>query len=54
MATSIPTSPKAAHVTWRLKTWYGLLPFADSTADDADSTITRPSITNTATTTPIT
>ena len=54
MATSIPTTPIAAHVTWRLKMWYGLLPLAASTADDADSTITRPSMTNRATTTPIT
>ena len=54
MPTSIPTRPMPAHVTWRLKMWYGLLPFAASTAADADSTITRPSITNTATTMPIT
>ncbi len=54
MAISIPTSPKPAQVTCRPNTWYGLLPFADSTADDADSTITSPSITNTATTMPMT
>ena len=52
--TSMPTRPMPAHVTWRLKMWYGLLPLAASTDADAESTITRPSMTNTATTMPIT
>ena len=54
IATIIPTRPIAAHDTCRVKMWYGLLPLAASTPADADSTITSPSITNIATTTPIT
>ena len=54
MPTSMPIRPIPAHVTWRLKMWNGLLPLDDSTAADADSTITSPSITNTATTMPMT
>ena len=54
MAMIIPTRPIAAHVAWRVKMWYGLRPFAASTPADADSTMTSPSRTNSATTTPIT
>ena len=41
-----PTVPRPAHISWRLKMLYGLRPFAASVCADADSTITRPSITN--------
>ena len=39
-----------AHIAWRLKIRYGELPRLASVTADADSTMTRPSITNTATT----
>ena len=48
-----PTTPSAAHIAWRLNMSYGLA-LAAATCDDADSTITRPSMTNIATTTAIT
>ena len=49
-----PARPITAHVSWRLKMLYGLLPFADSTVAEADSTMTSPSSTKTTTTTAIT
>ena len=54
MAMIIPTRPIAAHVACRVKMWYGLRPLAASTPADADSTMTSPSSTNIATTTPMT
>ena len=53
-ATSMPTRPKPAHISCREKIRYGELPLPTSVAADDESTITRPSMTNTATTTTIT
>ena len=53
-ATTSPTTPMPAHISWRLKMKYGLLPRCAWVWAVADSTITRPSMTKAVTTTAMT
>ena len=53
IATHRPAVPKTAHISWRLNSRHGELPWCSWEIELADRTITRPSMTNTAMTTAI-
>ena len=54
IANHSPMTPSTAHINWRLKSRHGELPWWNWLIDVADSTITKPSMVNTVTTTAMT